>query len=121
MGYGFIAAADHHAVALGETPDAAAGSRVDVVHAACRKLLGPPDVVLEVGVAAVDHRVARPADRVEDTLGVPSGRGARPRPLELMKFCKKSSISECSFISSSYILYSSLLLRLIITFLDNAL
>ncbi len=52
-------AADHHAVAALQAPDAAAGADVDVVDALRRQLLGAPDVVDVVGVAAVDEDVAR--------------------------------------------------------------
>ena len=52
-------AADHHAVAALQAPDAAAGADVDVVDALRREFLGAADVVDVVGVAAVDEDVAR--------------------------------------------------------------
>ena len=51
-------AADHHAIAALQAPDAAAGADVDVVDALGRQLLGPADVVDVIGVAAVDQDVA---------------------------------------------------------------
>ena len=63
-------AADHHAVAALEPPDAAAGADVDVVDALRPQVVLPADVVDVVGVAAVDQDVvasaawarARPTD-----------------------------------------------------------
>src|SRR5262249_39310389 len=52
-------AADHHAVAALETPDASRSPDVDVVEAARRELLRAPDVVDVVGVPAVDQDIAR--------------------------------------------------------------
>ena len=51
-------AADHHAVAALEAPDAAAGADIDIVDALGRQLLRAADVVDVVGVAAVDQDVA---------------------------------------------------------------
>ena len=51
-------AADHHAIAALQPPDAAAGADVDVVDAVARQLLGSADVVDVVGIAAVDDDVA---------------------------------------------------------------
>ena len=50
-------AADHHAVAPLEAPDAAARPDVHVVNALCREFLRAADVVDVVGVAAVDDDV----------------------------------------------------------------
>src|SRR5712675_2162539 len=50
-------AADHHAVAALDAPDAAAGSDVDVMDAAFPERLAAADVVLPKGVAAVDDDV----------------------------------------------------------------
>jgi hypothetical protein len=50
-------AADHQAVAAFASPDAAAGSDVDVVHAARGEFLCAPDVIDVVGIAAVDEDV----------------------------------------------------------------
>ncbi len=52
-------AADHQAVAALEAPDAAAGTHVHVMDPLLRQLARPPQVVLEVRVAAVDDDVAR--------------------------------------------------------------
>ncbi len=51
-------AADHQAVAALETEHAAAGAGIDVGDLLGGQVLGAPDIVLEVRVAAVDHRVA---------------------------------------------------------------
>ena len=51
-------AADHQAVADLEAPDPARRPGVDVADALGRQLAVPADVVVEVGVAAVDDRVA---------------------------------------------------------------
>ena len=56
---GLVVAADHHGVALGEAPDAAAGADVDEVGAAVAAGFGAAQRVLVVGVAAVDEDVAR--------------------------------------------------------------
>ena len=54
-----IFAADHHAVAALQPPDAAAGADVDIVDFLRRQFFGAPDVVDVVGVAAVDDDVVR--------------------------------------------------------------
>ena len=51
--------ADHQTVATIEAPDAATSSDVDVMDVLRQQVLRPGDVVAVVGVAAVDHRVAR--------------------------------------------------------------
>ena len=51
-------AADHHAVADLQTPDAAAGAGVDEVQALLLELLGAPNGIFVVGVAAVDDDIA---------------------------------------------------------------
>src|SRR3954470_292275 len=58
-----VFAADHHAVAAFEAPDAAAGSDVDVVNALGEDFLGSADVVDVIGVAAVDEDVSRLKER----------------------------------------------------------
>jgi hypothetical protein len=50
---------DHEAVALGAAPDAAAGAGVDEADAAPLELHAPPYGVVPVGVAPLDHHVAR--------------------------------------------------------------
>src|SRR5580698_785404 len=52
-----VLAADHQAVATVQSPDAAAGTAVDVVEAVALEVLGPGDVIPVVGVPAVDHDV----------------------------------------------------------------
>src|SRR5215471_9360342 len=52
-------AADHHAVAALQTPDAAAGSDIDIVDAVRSQFLGAADVVDIVGIAAIDQNVVR--------------------------------------------------------------
>ena len=53
-----LVAADHHAVAALEAPDAAAGADVEVLEAVLGELAATANVVLPKGVAAVDDRVA---------------------------------------------------------------
>jgi hypothetical protein len=55
---GVFFAADHHAVAALESPDAAAGAYVHVVDALGGEFLGAADVVYVIGIAAVDEDVA---------------------------------------------------------------
>src|SRR5438105_10945637 len=50
--------ADHQAVAFVQTPDAAARAGIDVVNLLQRQRSSPPDVVVEIRVAAVDDGVA---------------------------------------------------------------
>ena len=59
-------AADHHAVAALETPDAAAGADVHVVDALRGELLRAPDVVDVVRIAAVDQDVVLLEQRQRD-------------------------------------------------------
>ena len=56
--HGFVGAADHHAIAAVESPDAAAGADVDVVNAFGLEFVGAAHVVFEIRVAAVDDGVA---------------------------------------------------------------
>ncbi len=51
-------AADHHAVAALQAPDAAARPHIHVVDSLCRKFLGAPDVIHVIGIAAVDEDVS---------------------------------------------------------------
>ena len=61
-------AADHHAVAALESPDAAAGPNVDIMDLLGLQLGGPADVIVIVRVAAVNQDVTRlePADKLRD-------------------------------------------------------
>ena len=84
-----LVAADHHAIAALDAPDAAAGADVDVVDARCLQRLAAADVVLLEGVAAVDDDVAglhQLGQRVDRRLGDLAGRQHHPdgaRRLEL--------------------------------------
>src|SRR5262249_51101694 len=53
-----LVAADHHAIAALETPDAAAGADVHIADPLRSQARRPPDVVLVEGIAAVDDDVA---------------------------------------------------------------
>ena len=55
---GFFGASNHHAVAAINSPDAAAGSDVDVVHAFGSADFGAADVIFEERVATVNDGVA---------------------------------------------------------------
>ena len=52
-----ILAADHHAVTALQTPNAAAGSHIDIVNSLLGEILGAPNIVDVVRVAAVDQDV----------------------------------------------------------------
>ena len=54
----FVRSSDHHAITAVNTPDAAAGSDIDVVDALAFQFAGAAHVILEVGIAAVDDCVA---------------------------------------------------------------
>src|ERR1039458_6271834 len=56
---GFLRATDHHAVAALQSPDAAAGADVHVVHALDGTYFGAANVVFEIRIAAVNDGVAR--------------------------------------------------------------
>src|SRR6185312_6199997 len=60
-----LRAADHHAVAALDAPDAARRAAIDIVDALLGQLLGAADVVLVVGIAAVDDDVLRRQQAVE--------------------------------------------------------
>src|SRR3972149_2630126 len=53
----FLFAADHHAVADLEPPDAAAGAGVDEVQAVALEAAGGPDRIFVIRVAAVDEDI----------------------------------------------------------------
>ena len=65
--YDRLLAADHHAVAALQTPDATARADVDVVDSLGGEFLRAPDVVHVVGVAAVDEDVAASRDTAEQS------------------------------------------------------
>src|SRR6185437_16098032 len=54
-----LRAADHHAVAALDAPDAAGRAAIDVANVLLRQLLGAADVILVEGIAAVDDDVVR--------------------------------------------------------------
>ena len=53
-----LVAADHHAIAALDAPDAAGGADIEIMDAARLQRLAAADVVLPEGVAAVDDDVA---------------------------------------------------------------
>src|SRR5437899_6109116 len=82
-------AANHHAVAALQAPDAAAGADVDVVYALRREFFGAPDIVDIIGIASVDEDVTglKRRHQVGDRLVHGSRRNHQPhRPglLELL-------------------------------------
>ena len=86
--HGRIVAADHHAVASFESPDAAAGAHVHVMDLFGGKVLRPANVVDVIRVAAVDEDVASFEQRREIGNASVHGRGRhhqpnRPRFLQL--------------------------------------
>ena len=50
-------AADHQAVAALQTPNAAAGTYIDILNSLGRQFRAAPDVIDVVGIAAVDQDV----------------------------------------------------------------
>ena len=56
----FLVAADHHAVAPVDAPDAAGSADVDIMYAALLQSLAAAHVILPEGVAAIDDDVAGP-------------------------------------------------------------
>src|ERR1700694_5173436 len=57
--HSFFRAANHHAIAAFQSPDAAAGADVDVVYALGGAEFGAANVIFEIRVATVDDGVAR--------------------------------------------------------------
>src|SRR5262249_30658784 len=53
-----LRAADHHAIAALDPPDAAARADIEIVDAFFRKSLGAADIVLPEAIADIDDRVA---------------------------------------------------------------
>src|SRR6185503_6322967 len=83
-GDGLPISADHQAIADLQAPDPARRPGIDVVDALLLQRRVPADIVVEVGVAAVDDRVARP-EVLEELLdlrlgGVPGGDHHPDRP-----------------------------------------
>ena len=82
-------AANHHAVAALQAPDAAARPHVDIVDALRRKFFRAPDIVDVIGISPVDEDVTRLERRDEVSDGFVHGRRRdhqpqRPRFLEFL-------------------------------------
>src|SRR5579862_4304414 len=100
-------AADHHAVAAFESPDAAAGANVDMMDVALFKSFGAADIVLPECVAAVDNDVAgvqQPSELDDDIFGNFSGRQHDPDnarrtklPHEFVETCRSSRAGATQF------------------------
>ena len=81
-----LRAADHHAIAALDTPDAAGSAAIDVADALLGEFLRATDVVFVEGIAAVDDDVVRlqqAAETLDRLFGDPAGGqhdpdGARP-------------------------------------------
>src|SRR6478752_2666170 len=54
-----LLAADHHAIAAVDPPDAAGGAAIDVTNTFLGKRFGAADVVFVEGIAAVDDDIVR--------------------------------------------------------------
>src|SRR5258708_11370551 len=54
-----LVAADHHAIAALDAPDAAGGANIEIMDAVLLQRLAAADVVLPESVAAVDDDIAR--------------------------------------------------------------
>ena len=54
---GVLVAADHHAIAALQPPDAARGADIEIADALLAQHLGVRDIVLEERIAAVDQDV----------------------------------------------------------------
>src|SRR6476646_2260686 len=78
--YGSLWSPDHHAIAPLQAPDAAAGTNIHIVDVFGRELVGAPDVVDVVGVAAVDKDVAALEVRHDVGNRVVHGRGRDHQP-----------------------------------------
>jgi hypothetical protein len=50
---------DHQTVANGQAPNAAAGAGIDIVNLFLLEVPGPSNIVVESGIAAIDHRITR--------------------------------------------------------------
>src|SRR5215472_2768626 len=55
----FLRTTDHHAVTAIDAPHATAGSNVDIVDTLPVQFFRAPNVVFEIGVAAINDRIAR--------------------------------------------------------------
>ena len=89
---GFFRAAEHHAVTALQAPDAAAGADVHVVDAFIFKFLRAADVILEIGVAAINQDVARgkfASQLVNSLFRRAAGRDHHPRDLRFAEFAGK--------------------------------
>src|SRR5262249_41952845 len=85
-----LVAADHHAIAALDAPDAAGGADIEIMDSALPELPAAADVVLPKGVAAIDDDVAllhQLRQRLDRLLGDPARRQHHPgraRLLELL-------------------------------------
>jgi hypothetical protein len=78
---GFVWAADHHAIAAFDAPDAAGGAAVDIANAPLGQFFGAADVVLVEAITAVDDDVVRlqqTAQTLDGFVGGPTGRQHQP-------------------------------------------
>src|SRR5579885_1570021 len=100
----FCLTAEHHAVAAIKSPDPTADSCVDIPDVLSPELGGPANVVLEVGIAAIDDEVAGAHEfrqgHHRSVRDLASGQhhpdGARPRKLahEIRKTARASRFGE---------------------------
>ena len=83
-----LVAADHHAIAALDAPDAAGGADVEIMDAALFQFLAAADVVLPEGVAAVDDDVAllhQLGERLDGLLGDLARRQHHPGGARLLQ------------------------------------
>ncbi len=83
-----LKAADHHAIAAVQTPDAAGGADVDITDAAGFERRGATDVVLVEGVAAVDDDIfggGQGGHRIDGLFGRFAGRQHDPDDRRLVE------------------------------------
>ena len=91
-----LGAADHHAIAALDAPDAARCAAVHIVNAFFAQVFGAADVILVIGISAVNDDVAPPAARRASTVSsvvAPAGTSARWRAVfrELLDHVLKRS------------------------------
>jgi hypothetical protein len=87
MFYHIILTADHVAVAALQTPDAAADADIDIVDALGFQFVGAADVVVIVGIAAIDQDVAGLHQR-HDGLEFLVDDGGRQHEPDDARFCQ---------------------------------
>src|SRR5262249_51191363 len=86
-----ILTTNHHAVTTLQAPTPAACAHIDVMDSLGRKLLGAPDVIYVIGIAAVDENVIAFEIRQEigDALVHDRGRDHQPNRPRLGQFFNK--------------------------------